>query len=272
MLMFGLRLGTDPRVVITTTPKPIPLVRELLKDRTTHVTRGSTYDNRGNLAPAFFSEIIRKYEGTRLGRQELLAEILDDVPGALWTRAMIDAARRDEYPDLWRVVVAVDPAVTSGADSDETGIVVAGAGVDDHGYVLADLSCKLSPEGWARRAVDAFWRYNADCIVAESNNGGEMVRSVIHTVDQRVPVELVHASRGKIVRAEPVASMYEQGRGHHVGSFPTLEDQMCSYAPGMFDGSPDHMDALVWAFTKLFLDGPQPMLVTYEDRVQISPY
>lgn len=271
MLMFGLRLGTDLRAVVTTTPKPVRLVRELLAAKTTAVTRGSTYENRSNLAPAFFADIITKYEGTRLGRQELLAEVLDDVPGALWTRARLDAHRAKEAPDLVRVVIGVDPAGSTGEDADETGIVVAGRGVDGHGYTLADLSCRLSPEGWGRRVVNAFWAHNADRVVAEANFGGDMVASVIRTIDARVPVHLVHASRGKLIRAEPVAAMDEQGRDHHVGAFAELEDQMCNFAPGRFDGSPDRMDAKVWAYTELFL-GEETQIVHYQDVDMISPY
>ena len=270
--LFGLRLGENPQACITTTPLPIKILRDLLKDAGTVVTRGSTYDNRGNLSPKFYKTIVSKYEGTRLGRQELLAEILDDVPGALWTRARLDENRRPDHPDLYRVVVGVDPAGSHKPNSDETGIVVVGAGIDDHGYTLADRSCRLSPEGWAKRVVDAFWEFQADRVVAEANFGGEMVEAVIHAVDSRVPVVLVRASRGKQQRAEPVATMDEQGRDHHVGSFPELEDQMCNFAPGKYEGSPDRMDAKVWAYSYLFFGEPEPHTVVYEDRVQISPY
>jgi predicted phage terminase large subunit-like protein len=253
MLMFGLRLGTEPRAVVTTTPRPIPLVRRLVADPTTAVTRGSTYENAANLAPAFLDEIIKRYEGTRLGRQELLAEILDDIEGALWSRKMIDDARigKASAPDLARVVVAIDPAVTHTDESDETGIVVAGQGVDGDYYVLDDLSCRLSPDGWATRAVSAYEAHKADRIVGEVNNGGELVESVLRTVGRTVAYKAVRASRGKAVRAEPVAALYEQGRVHHVGAFPKLEDQMCGWVPGAGDRSPDRMDALVWAMTEL---------------------
>lgn len=259
MLMFGLRLGDDPRCVVTTTPKPVKLVRELLRDRTTAVTRGSTYDNRANLAPAFIDQIVRKYEGTRLGRQELNAEVLEDVPGALWSRDALEAARVRAAPEhLRRVVVAIDPAVTSGEDADETGIVVAGVGQDGHGYVIEDLSCRESPQKWAEIAVTAFARHRADRIVAETNQGGEMVEATIRMVASRVPFTAVHASRGKYVRAEPVAALYEQSRVHHVGSMPMLEDQMCMFTPD-FDRkangySPDRVDALVWAMTELMVE------------------
>jgi phage terminase large subunit-like protein len=254
MLQFGLRLGADPRVVVTTTPKPVRLVRELATDPTTTVTRGSTYDNAANLAPAFLDQIVRRYEGTRLGRQELHAELLDDTPGALWTRAAIENLRVKAAPDLTRIVVAIDPAVTSGEDADETGIVVAGKGVDGHAYVLKDLTCRLSPDGWARRAVNAYHELSADRIIAEVNNGGDLVEQVIRTVDRRVSYRKVHATRGKRVRAEPVAALYEQSKVHHVGMFADLEDQQCSFTPDGYDGSPDRVDALVWALTELMVD------------------
>ena len=253
MAMFGLRLGPDPRAVAMTTPKPVRLVRDLLAAATTAVTRGRTLDNTDHLAAAFLEQITAKYGGTRLGRQELDGELLEDTPGALWSRAGIDATRRAGHPDLQRVVVAVDPAVTSGEESDQTGIVVAGLGVDGRGYVLADLTCRLSPDGWARRAVTAYHAHTADRLVAEVNNGGDLVERVVRTVDPDVSYKAVHASRGKQTRAEPVAALYEQGKVSHVGSLPDLEDQMCAYTPDGYDGSPDRVDALVWALTELML-------------------
>ena len=256
-LMFGLRLGDDPRCVVTTTPRPTKQIRELLAAATTAVTRGSTYDNAANLAPAFMESILAKYEGTRLGRQELYAEILDDVPGALWTLAMLDAARAgcpSPIPQAERLVVAVDPAITSGEDSDETGIIVAGRRGKE-AYVLADLTCRLSPDGWARRAVAAYHEHKADRIVAEANQGGDMVRSVLRTVDPTVPVKLVHATRGKRVRAEPIAALYEQGRVFHAGVFAEMEDQLVTWTPDS-PTSPDRLDALVWALTDLDLSRP----------------
>ena len=260
MLMFGLRLGPDPRVVVTTTPKPIKIIRELIADPTTVITRGSTYDNRANLAPAFLQQIVRKYEGTRLGRQELNAEILDDVPGALWSRALIEETRWQVHrntPDLVRIVVAIDPAVSTGEDADETGIIVAGKDADGHGYVLADQSGRYAPTEWARAAIGLYRQYKADRIVAEVNNGGDMVEATVRTVDANVSYAKVHASRGKVMRAEPVAALYEQHRVHHVGAFPTLEDQQCGFAAD-FDRasagfSPDRVDALVWALTDLLV-------------------
>lgn len=255
-LMFGLRLGDDPRAVVTTTPRPTSVIKDLVKDPTTHVTRGSTYDNLANLAPAFIDKIISKYEGTRLGRQELYAEILDDIPGALWTRAMLETARADELPELVRVVVAIDPAVTSGESSDETGIIVAGK--DPHGqyHVLADRSCRMSPDGWAQRAITALDEFQADRIVAEVNNGGDLVEATIRTVRGDVPYRKVHASRGKRVRAEPIAALYEQGKVRHHGNLDLLEDQMVTFLPEGGEGSPDRVDALVWALTELVEVGP----------------
>lgn len=256
-LMFGLRLGKNPQAVITTTPRPIPLIRQLLGDPLAVVTRGTTYENRDNLAPTFLAQILAKYEGTRLGRQELNAELLDDVPGALWQREQLDATRVKAAPEhLRRVVVGVDPAVTSGEDSDETGIVVAAVGVDGHGYVLADLSCRLSPDQWAKRAVAAYHDFKADRIVAEVNNGGDLVERILRTVDHHVSYRAVRASRGKVTRAEPIAALYEQGRVHHIGSLAQLEDQLCLFTPdGEFQTSPDRADALVWALTDLMLKG-----------------
>lgn len=261
MLMFGLRLGADPRVVVTTTPKPIRLVRDLLADPGTVVTRGSTYDNRGNLAPAFLSQIIRKYEGTRMGRQELDAELLEDTPGALWRLAQIDDLRvkKGEHPQFVRVVVAVDPAVSTGEDADETGIIVAAKGTDGHGYVLHDGSGQMMPTDWAKEAIAAYSLHKADRIIAEVNQGGDLVEATIRMVAPRpVPYKAVHATRGKVVRAEPVAALYEQGRIHHVGVFAKLEDQMAAFTPD-FDRraagySPDRVDALVWAFTELMVE------------------
>ncbi|HOA25319.1 MAG TPA: terminase family protein [Aggregatilineales bacterium] len=257
--MFGLRLGDNPQAVITTTPKPVKAVRDLLKDAHTVTYTGTTYENRANLAEAFYNAIITKYEGTRLGRQELLAEILDDVPGALWKRDRIDDLRVTDLPNMTRIVVAIDPAVSTTDESSETGIVVAGVGKDGHGYVLDDLTVKASPHEWATRAVNAYHDYQADRIVAEVNNGGDMVEHTLKTVDPKLPYKKLHASRGKHTRAEPIAALYEQGRVHHVGMFAELEDQMCTWVPG--DDSPDRMDALVWALTELMLGGADPHTV-----------
>jgi predicted phage terminase large subunit-like protein len=236
------------------------LIRELLarEGRDVVVTRGSTYENRANLAPGFFDQVIRKYEGTRLGRQELNAELLEDTPGALWSHGIIDAARQAAAPNLARIVVAIDPAATSGEDADETGIVVVGKDTQGHGYVLADASGKYQPIEWAKIAIAAYRAHRADRIVAETNNGGDMVAATLRMVDANVPFTAVHASRGKVTRAEPVSALYEQGRMHHVGTFPQLEDQMTNFTSD-FDRkaagcSPDRVDALVWAATELLVE------------------
>ena len=251
-LQFGLRLGAHPRAIVTTTPRPTKIIRELLAHPATVVTRGSTFDNRSNLPQAFFDKVVRKYEGTRLGRQELEAEILDDAPGALWKRDALETNRRATPPDMRRIVVAIDPAVTATEESDETGIVVCGLGDDQHGYVLDDLSGRYGPLAWASRAVYAYERHRADAIVIETNQGGDMAEQTIRTVNPNVRVIRVHASRGKRTRAEPVAALDEQGRIHHVGMFAELEDQMCSWDPASAD-SPDRIDARVWGFTELML-------------------
>jgi phage terminase large subunit-like protein len=251
MLMFGLRLGHDPRSVVTTTPRPVRLVRDLLKANTTAVTRGTTYDNRANLAGAFFEQIVSQYEGTRLGRQELNAEMLDDNPNALWQRDQVEKLRVKVAPSLQRIVVAIDPAISSKDSSDETGILVQGLGIDGHGYVLDDVSMRGTPSQWAHAAVDVYRKWNADRIVAEVNQGGEMVEHTLRMVDRTVSYRAVHASRGKVIRAEPISALYEQGKCHHVGCFAQLEDQMCEWMPG--EKSPDRMDAMVWGFTDLMV-------------------
>ena len=259
MLMFGLRLGKLPRTIVATTPRPTRLLRSLVEreGRDVVITRGSSYENRANLAPQFFSQIVARYEGTRLGRQELNAELLEDTPGALWTVDMLDRTRRQEAPDLSRIVVAIDPAVSSKEGSDETGIIVAGKDERGHGYVLEDLSGRYQPADWARIAIAAYRRHAADRIVAEVNQGGDLVESTLRTIDPNVSYSSVHASRGKFVRAEPVAAMYEQNRVHHVGNFPLLEDQMTSFVPDLDRGragSPDRVDSLVWSMTELLVE------------------
>jgi predicted phage terminase large subunit-like protein len=242
-----------------------------LTDPKVVVTRGRTIENRDHLAPAFLEQIVRRYEGTRLGRQELDGEILDDMPGALWNHGLIDTARVATAPDLIRIVVAIDPAVSSGAHSDETGIIVAGKTHQGHGYVLADLSGTYTPAEWATVAITAWQTHRADRIVAEVNNGGEMVEATLRMIDPNVPYTAVHAARGKVARAEPVAALYEQGRIHHLGALPQLEDQMCAFSPGAhgnFDRdaagySPDRVDALVWALSDLFVE-PMPASGMYE--------
>ncbi|MEM8772645.1 MAG: terminase family protein [Pseudomonadota bacterium] len=263
-LQFALRLGERPRQIATTTPRPSALIKRLLAVETTAVTRASSYANRANLSDAFFSEIAALYEGTALGRQELMGELIEDVAGALWSWSMIEAARCEGHPPLSRVVVAVDPPATSGPQADECGIIVAGVDEAGTGYVLADRSVGgLSPSGWAARAVAAYEEFRADRIVVEVNQGGDMAKAVIAQVDPAAPVRGVHARRGKRLRAEPVAALYEQGRVFHAAAFPELETQMTSFTGG--DGrrggaSPDRLDALVWAVTDLMLKpaAPQP--------------
>jgi len=258
LAMFGLRLGPNPRSVVTTTPKPIGLLKELLALPTTVLTKGRTVDNQANLAPGFLEEIVGRYSGTRLGRQELDAEILDDNPNALWTRTQIERDRVFKAPEMARIVVAVDPAATE--TGDEIGIITAGKGVDGHFYVLDDHSLHGTPEQWGRAVVTAYHKAKADRIVYEANQGGDMVAHTIRTVDRSVPLRPVTASRGKITRAEPVSALYEQGRVHHAGCFPTLEDQMCDWVAGT-PQSPDRMDALVWAITDLDLRPAQKIRV-----------
>ena len=258
---LGLRLGNNPQSIITTTPKPTTQLRLLIKDPTTYLTTGSTYDNRHNLAEAFTKLIVARYEGTRLGRQELYAEMLDDTPGALWLRSNIDAGRVKALPNgvtLIRIVVAIDPAVSTNEGSDNTGIVVAGKGSNGHWYVLADSSGRYSPDEWAREAVALYKRFDADRIIGEVNNGGDMIEAVLRNVDKNCSYKAVHASRGKVTRAEPIAALYEQHRVHHIGSFPYLEDEMCifttDYDRVKMKYSPDRMDALVWALTELAVE------------------
>lgn len=259
-LEFGLRLGINPQYLVTTTPRPIKIIRQILADPDTVVTRGSTYENIGNLAPKFIKRVVKKYEGTRLGRQELHAHVLDDVPNSLWTRDLLDQTRVHKVPALRRIIVAVDPTVSENADvetseSDECGIMVGGVDERDHGYLIEDLSDILSPEEWARRTVDAFHEYKADSVVGEVNNGGDLVRINIHVVDKSVPFRKVTASRAKHVRAEPISTAHEQKRIHLVGNFAKLEDQLCMYTSKGYVGgdSPDRGDAFVWLFSALLL-------------------
>jgi phage terminase large subunit-like protein len=282
MARFGLRLGTRPQMVIASTPKPSKLLRQLIDAPGTVVSRGTSFENASNLAPQFFAQIVAKYESTRLGRQELLAEVLQDNPGALWTLANIDANRarcrhcqnaltvvKAEHKfavgcaacktllALRRIVVAMDPSATETEESDECGTLVVGADYQNpsHVYVLEDLSAIMSPDTWGRTAVRAYHRWQADRIVAEANNGGDMVGTIIRHVDPNVSFKKVHASRGKVARAEPIGAIYEQNRGHHVGAFPQLEDQLTDYNPATSTDSPDRMDTLVWGVTELLEGG-----------------
>jgi phage terminase large subunit-like protein len=249
-LMFGLRLGKKPQCVITTTPKPTKLIKDLVERKDVLVTSGSTFENEANLADSALSMLKDKYEGTNLGRQELYAEIIEDFEGALWKPELIDKARIDDDRDLSQIIVAIDPAVTANANSDETGIVVVGKDYNNHYYVLEDLSGRHPPEKWGRIAVNAFYEWEADRIVAEVNNGGDLVERLIRNIDSQISYRSVRATRGKILRAEPISALYEQERVHHVGAFSELESQMCSYT-GDTNSSPDRLDALVWGLTEL---------------------
>jgi phage terminase large subunit-like protein len=251
MLLMGLRIGGNPRALVTTTPRNIAAFKALLAMPGVRVTRAGTFANAANLAPAFLEQMRQLYAGTRLGRQELNAELIEDNESALWRREWIENARVREWPALRRVVVAVDPPASAGADADECGIVVAGASETGEGYVLADRSLRgLSPLGWAKRAAAVYEAFSADAIVAEANQGGAMVGEVIRQASPDAAIRLVHARRDKVTRAAPAAALYERGLVHHVGAFAELEDQLCQY-----DGtgaSPDRLDALVWALADLF--------------------
>jgi phage terminase large subunit-like protein len=266
MLQMALRIpgpqGHPPQGVVSTTPKNQPLLRAIMAAPSTVISRARTSDNAANLDSSTLAYLREKYGNTRLGRQELDAELLEDLEGALWNRSLLDACRikRGDAPDMRRVVVAVDPPGASSKDSAECGIIVAGIGPDRHGYILADLSGRMSPEKWARTAVNAYHGWKADRIVAEQNFGGAMVESTIKACDPLAPVKMVVASRGKQLRAEPIAALYEQHRIHHVGEFPQLEDQMTGWDPAVSGPSPDRLDAAVWACTEL-MSGRPPMRI-----------
>ncbi|QLF71363.1 DNA-packaging protein [Peteryoungia desertarenae] len=256
MLQFALRLGENPRQVVTTTPRPIPLLKRLMADETTRLTRMATKRNAAHLAPGFLSALTGRYGGTRLGRQELDGELIEDRPDALWKRARLDEIVVKLSEPLRRIVVAVDPP--AGGTSACCGIVVAGLKENGQAVVLADCSVEgAGPAGWARAVVAAFRRFEADRVVAEVNQGGDMVRAVLEGIEAKLPLTTVRATRGKFLRAEPVAALYEQGRVTHAGRFAALEDQMCDFGPdGLSSGrSPDRLDALVWALTALMLEG-----------------
>jgi phage terminase large subunit-like protein len=264
-LVMAVRLPTDPRIVVTTTPRPISIIKTLMDDPACRVTHGSIYDNRSNLSGKFFERLVKRYEGTYLGQQELEGLLITDRPGALWTREVIDTHRVRAAPDiLTRVVVAIDPPATASQDSSEAGIVVVGQGIDGCAYVLADGSLHGSPDTWGRQAVRLYDRFNADQIIGEVNNGGDMVGFTVKQCAEAlrrdgerdssvVPYVAVRASRGKLTRAEPVSALYTQGRVRHVGLYADLEDQLTSWVPG--EASPDRLDALVWALTSLVIYG-----------------
>lgn len=257
MLQFCLRLGDRPRQTVTTTPRPIPLLRRLIADPSTAISRARTQDNAGNLARSFLGTIVASYQGTRLGRQELDGELIEDRPDALWQRETIERLRTREAPPLEYIAVAIDPPVTSGPRADACGIVAAGRSEDGRVYVLADATVQgAQPLDWALAAVSLYESLQADCIVAEVNQGGDLVAEMLRQVAPTIPVRQVRATRGKYLRAEPVATLYRRGLVSHAGVFPELEDQMCGFGPGGLTdgGSPDRLDALVWALTELLLD------------------
>jgi len=251
MIQMSVRQG-DTKKLITTTPRPIPILKKILAYPGTVVTHGSTYDNRKNLSKQFLDSITERYKGTRIGRQEIYAEIIEDIEGALWINSMIDKYRVKSAPELKRILIGVDPAVTATAQSDETGIIVAGKGIDDHAYILHDASGIFTPLQWAKRVVHNYDKWNADRVIAEVNNGGDLVETNIKTIEPQISYKSVHATRGKIIRAEPVVALYEQGKVHHVGNLNKLEEQMTTW-DAQNDKSPDRVDALVWALTELML-------------------
>ena len=253
-LMMALRLGQSPKCIITTTPRPTELIKELAVRSDTKIIRGSTFDNVANLAPSAIKMLKERYEGTRLGRQELYAEILEDIEGALFNGANIEQNRVELTPTLTRIVVAVDPAVTSNASSDETGIIVAGRSEDNQYYILEDFSGIFSPDVWIKKAIECYYQFEADRIVCEVNNGGDLIEKLLRVQDVNVPYTSVRATRGKMLRAEPISALYEQDKVHHVGFFKELEDQMTSYTP-YTTKSPDRLDAVVWALTSLQSSG-----------------
>lgn len=258
MLQFGMRVGNHPRQIVTTTPRATELIKAIVagQEGKIAITHGKTTDNASNLAPSFLTKIRARYGGTRLGRQELNAEILGDLPGALWTMASLDAYRLREEPKMARIVVAVDPAVTDNEESDEHGIIVVGLSDDQRGIVLEDASMTGSPGEWARRVASLYRTWGADAVVVEVNQGGDMVRHTLQTAAPNLSIREVRASRGKHIRAEPIAALYEQGRIAHVGAYPELETQMTQMTSGGYrgDGSPDRLDALVWGLSDLFPD------------------
>lgn len=258
-LLLGCRVSNDPRMLITTTPKPVSVIKKLVKRDDIAIVRGVTYENSRNLAERFKNEIERQYRGTRKYRQEVMGELLGDIEGSYVSHDMLDAHRVKHAPDIRKIVVAIDPAVTSKDSSDETGIIVAGLGVDGDGYVLEDASCRATPDKWANIAVELFHSFSANLIIGEVNNGGDLIEHTIRTIDKRVPYKSVRATRGKHKRFEPVAGLIEQGRIHIVGSFPELEDQICGFTSSGYEGSasPDRGDAFTWSMNELMVE-PRP--------------
>lgn len=265
-LMLGLRLGTTPKAIVTFTPKPVQLVRDVVYSPDTLLIRGSTYDNRANLAENMFREIVERYEGTTLGQQEIYGELFEEMPGALWTRSVLERNRVSEFPEMERIVVAVDPQATNSDEGSETGIVVAGKGYPTpysslngdrkkHAYVLEDRSGFYSPNDWGKQAIDAYHAWDADAIIYETNQGGDMVRHVLHQKDNTANLIPVRAKKGKWTRAEPIAALDERGLVHHVGLLSTMEDQMCSFTLDEAPLGDDRVDSRVYALTNLMITG-----------------
>ena len=260
-LMMALRLGKNPKCIITTTPRPIDLIKELAVRADVKIIRGSTFDNIDNLAESSIKMLKERYEGTRLGRQELYAEILEDIEGALFKADLIEQARVDIAPEMQRIVVAIDPAVTSKQSSDETGIIVCGRGMDNNYYILADESGIYSPDIWIKKSIELYYKFQADRMVCEVNNGGDLIEKLLRVQDVNIPYQSVRATRGKMLRAEPVSALYEQGRIRHVGYYKELEDQMCSYTINS-QKSPDRLDALVYGIINLQSSGKAIFRIT----------
>lgn len=254
-LQLALRVGNSPKTIITTTPRPTKLIKALVKRNDVEVIKGSTFENKDNLAPSTLSMLKDTYESTRIGRQELYAEILEDVEGALFSYDLIDETRVDACPDLERIVLAIDPAVTANENSDETGIVIAGRDAQNHFYILNDSSMIASPDAWINKAINLYDQYECDRIVAEVNNGGDLIEKLLRTKSENLSYQSVRATRGKVIRAEPIAALYEQKKIHHVGVFKQLEEQMCSFTGNSGKLHDDRVDALVWAITALQSSG-----------------
>jgi len=246
---FGLRLGDAPQVLVTTTPRPLPIIRRLIKDKRTVDIVVSTFANKHNLSSSFLERIKARYDGSRLGKQELYGELLDDTPGALWTADLIDKTRVEDTPRMKRIVVGVDPAVSATTTSNATGIVACGVGIDGHLYILADATIAGTPKEWGKAVINLYQNVKADKIIAEGNQGGDLVKANIRQIDRYAPVKMVRATRNKFTRAEPIATLFEQGKAHIVGRLPQLEDELTTWVHG--EKSPDRLDAMVWGATEL---------------------
>ncbi len=260
-LVLGAQLGESPQIVVTTTPRPTDIIRNLIEEEDTSLTVGTTFENKANLSKKFIEKIVKKYEGTRLGKQELLAKILEDIEGSLWKMKLIEDNRVKKAPVMKRIIVAIDPAMSAKKTSNETGIAVCGLGVDDKGYVLDDISGIYTPNGWAKKAIDAYHDFEGDRVIGEVNNGGDIIENTLRMLDVSIPYKSVWATRGKLTRAEPIHALYEQGRIKHVGIHEGLETQMTTWDAAAGDKSPDRVDALVWGFTELMLEKKESYVI-----------